>query len=61
MLIILDQVENYAAGIDHTGAIVSALSLKSGVTISRVFASEERWRTDQTMFFLNVREEAIPV
>jgi predicted nucleotidyltransferase len=61
VLIVLDQVENYSAEIDRTGEIVSALSLESGFTISRAFASEERWLADQTMFFLNVREEAVSV
>ncbi len=60
VLIVLDRVDNYSQEIDRTGEMVSALSLQSGVTISRVFASEQRWRTDQTNFFLNVREEAVP-
>lgn len=60
VLIVLDRVENYSEEIDRTSEVVSDLSLRSGLTISRVFASEERWRTDQTNFFLNVREEAVP-
>ncbi len=60
VLIVLDHVDNYSQEIDRTGEMVSALSLRFGVTISRVFASEQRWRTDQTNFFLNVREEAVP-
>ncbi|MEW6545148.1 MAG: nucleotidyltransferase domain-containing protein [Nitrospirota bacterium] len=60
VLIVLDRVDNYSQEIDRTGEVVSTLSLRSGVTISRVFASEQRWQTDQTNFFLNVREEAVP-
>ena len=60
VLIVLDRVDNYSEEIDRTGEVVSDLSLRSGLTISRVFVSEERWRTDQTNFFLNVREEAVP-
>lgn len=61
VLIVLDRVDNYSQEIDRTGRVVSELSLRSGVTISRVFASEHRWRTDRTNFFLNVREEAVAV
>lgn len=60
VLIVLDRVDDYSREIDCTGDIVSGLSLRCGVTISRVFASEQRWQTDQTNFFLNVREEAVP-
>jgi len=60
VLIVLDRVDNYSEEIDRTGDVVSKLSLQGGVTIRRVFPSEERWRTDQTNFFLNVREEAVP-
>lgn len=60
VLIVLDRVDNYAREIDHTSEVVSEISLRYGVTISRVFVSEQRWRTDQTNFFLNVREEAVP-
>jgi hypothetical protein len=34
--------------------------LKHGVALSRVFASAAQWREDSTLFFQNVREEAIP-
>ena len=60
VLIVLDRVDNYSEEIDRTGEVISELSLRFGVTISRVFASEERWQTDQTNFFQNVREEAVP-
>jgi predicted nucleotidyltransferase len=60
VLIVLDRVDNYSHEIDRTGDVNSGLSLRYGVTLSRVFTSEERWRTDQTNFFLNVREEAVP-
>lgn len=60
VLIVLDRVENYSQEIDRTGEVISGVSLRFGVTISRVFASEERWKADQTNFFQNVREEALP-
>lgn len=61
VLIVLNDVENYSAEIDRTGELISDLSLELGTTISRVFTSEQRWLTDQSNFYLNVREEAVPV
>ena len=60
ILIVLDRIENYSHEIARTSEIVSQISLDCGRSISCVYASEERWKQDQTMFFLNVREEAVP-
>ncbi len=60
VLIILDQVSNYSQEIDRTSESVSGLSLKHGAAISRVFVSEQKWREGQSLFFQNVREEAVP-
>lgn len=60
VLIVLDRLENYSREIGRTSELISELSLSHGITISRVFASEEQWMEAQTLFFLNVREEAIP-
>jgi predicted nucleotidyltransferase len=61
VLIVLDRVDSYAAEISRTGNVISEFSLRSGTTLSRVFTSEAQWREDSTLFFLNLREEAIPV
>jgi len=60
VLIVLERVDSYSNEIDRTSKLISRLSLEHGITISRVFCSEEQWLEDQTLFFLNVREEAIP-
>jgi type I restriction enzyme S subunit len=60
VLIVLDQVENYSHEISQTGLLISEISLKYGISVSRVFTSETQWRENQTMFYLNVREEAVP-
>ncbi len=60
VLIVLDRIEKYAREVDACIELVSGLSLKHGLSISCVYASERRWREDQTLFFLNVREEAVP-
>ena len=59
ILIVLDRVDHYGAEIDRTGYMVSELSLKYGVSISRVFVSQRDWRHQETPFLANVREEAI--
>ena len=61
ILIVPEQVERYVEEISRTSDVISELSLRHGVAISRVFASAAQWREDSTLFFLNLREEAIPV
>jgi len=43
-----------------TSELTSELSLEYAISLSRVFATEEQWRTGQTNFFQNLREEAVP-
>ena len=57
---VLDHCDHYGAEIDRTGYLVSALSLKYGVSVSRVFVTESDWSRRETPFLANVREEAIP-
>jgi len=59
VLIILDQIPRYGVEIDYTGQLISELSLQSGISISRVFVSEQDWAGRQTAFLANAREEAI--
>lgn len=59
ILIVLDRVDSYAREISQTSEVTSEISLKYGITLSRVFASESQWREDPTLFFVNLREEAI--
>ena len=61
VLIILDCIDHYAAEVDRTSKITSELSLQHGVSISRVFLSENEWRNGDSPFLQNVREEAILV
>jgi len=60
VLIVLDRIEKYAHEVDTCSELVSGLSLKHELSISCVYTSDRKWREDQTLFFLNVREEAIP-
>lgn len=58
ILIVLDYIESYRGELERTGNLVSSLSLRYGVTVSRVFVSEEDWQKIENPFFTNVREEA---
>ncbi|MBI4430796.1 MAG: nucleotidyltransferase domain-containing protein [Candidatus Omnitrophica bacterium] len=60
ILIVLDAfVDRYGAEIDRTGHLISELSLKYDLAISRVFATECDWKTSDRSFFANVREDAV--
>jgi uncharacterized protein len=46
--------------LDGLDDLISELSLRSGLSISRLFLSENDWRYRDTPFIANAREEAIP-
>lgn len=59
VLIVLDRIARYGADLDRSSHLVSDLSLKYGVSISRVLVSEHDWASRQSPFLLNVRDEAV--
>ena len=59
VLIVVDRVDHYSAEIECTSKVVSELSLKCGLSISRVFLTESDWKNRDTPFLANVRQEAI--
>jgi predicted nucleotidyltransferase len=59
ILVILDKVERYSNEIARTSKLVSELSLKYDVTISRVFVSQRDWAEKETPFLLTTRKEAV--
>jgi uncharacterized protein len=61
ILVVLRDFQRYGYEIDRTGQLVSNLSLKYGVTISRVFVKEHQWLHGDTPFLSNVRDEAVPI
>lgn len=60
VLVVLDAIPNYFAEVERTGQLGSDLSLKYGVSISKVFLRERDWLQGQTPFLANVRGEAQP-
>lgn len=59
VIVVLDRVERYGEEVSRTSALVSAVALAHGLSVSRVFVSERDWRERETTFLANVREEAI--
>jgi len=59
VIIVLDRIDAYGVEVARTSAIVSALSLESGLSLSRVFVSQQDWTDRDSPFLANVREEAI--
>lgn len=60
VLIVLDHLDSYGAEIDRTSELVSRVSLTYGISVSRVFATEDEWRKAGGFFLAHVREESIP-
>ncbi|MGI8552067.1 MAG: nucleotidyltransferase domain-containing protein [Dehalococcoidia bacterium] len=60
VLVVLDRVDRYGSEIERTSYQVAELSLKYGVSVSRVFVPETDWFQRETPFLANVREDAIP-
>ncbi len=61
VLLVLDAIQHYGAEIERTGELGSELSLKYGVSISRVFIPQRDWLSGESVFLTNVREEAIAI
>jgi len=51
--------ERYSAEVKRTGELVSSLSLKYSVSISRTFVRENEWVKGDSPLLRNVRLEAI--
>ena len=61
VLCVLHSPFDYARMIRETSEITSRLSLEYDVVLSRVFVSEQDYRTSSLPFMMNVRKEAMPV
>ena len=59
VLIILDRVDHYYSELERTSPLASELSLRHGVSISRVFMPVVEWERHETPFLANAHEEAI--
>jgi predicted nucleotidyltransferase len=60
VLIVLDQFDSYGGEVDRTSKLVSNVSLRYGISVSRVFVPERKWQEGEGLFLANVRQESIP-
>ena len=61
ILVVLDLIDHYFAEVDRTSQLTSEISLKYGVSVSRVFVSEQDWSSGESFFLDNARQEAVPI
>lgn len=59
ILIILSNFKHYSTEIERTGELVSTLSLKYGVSISRKFITEDQWTSAGSGLLRSLRAEAV--
>ena len=59
--IILYDFDRYSEEIERTSHLISQISLKYNLSVSRVIIKEHQWREDDFPFFINLRKEGIPV
>jgi predicted nucleotidyltransferase len=59
VIIVLDRVDGYLSEVHRTSVLISALSLESGLSISRVLIPERDWIERDSPFLANARMEAI--
>ena len=60
VVIILDNIGRYGEELERTGELASNLSLRAGVSISRVIVSERDWTGGDTPFLHHAKAEAVP-
>lgn len=59
VLIVLDRVDHYYAELERTADLVSELSLRYDVNVSRVLISSSQWSEGDEPFLLTVRQDAV--
>jgi predicted nucleotidyltransferase len=61
ILIVLNEIDQYGKEIERTSRLTSDLSLKHGITISRVILPAADWLQLDTPLLRNIRAEGLPV
>jgi predicted nucleotidyltransferase len=61
VLVVLDRIDGYGRDLRRSSDAVSDLSLASGLSISRVLASESSWRERDRPFLRSIAPDAVAV
>ena len=59
IMIVLDNYKSYWQELVHSGELISSLSLKYGLSISRVVIKQQEWQKENTPLLRNIRAEGI--
>ena len=59
VMVVISDYQSYGEEIDRSGELISRLSLKYGVSISRVIMREIQWRRSDTPLLRNIRAEGV--
>jgi predicted nucleotidyltransferase len=59
VLVVLDDIRHYYRDLEQTAELVSELSLRYDVNISRILVSASQWTDGDEPFLLTVRQDAI--
>ena len=59
VLVVVNGEVDYADLMRRTSAIIAEVSLRYDVVISRAFASQTQFKTEQSPFLINIRREGI--
>lgn len=61
VLVVLDSIERYGHELERTSTTCAALSLEFDIVVSRVFISENTWKSRTDGQMIAVRAEVVPV
>jgi uncharacterized protein len=59
IMIVLDNYQSYWQELVYSGELISSLSLKYGLSISRVVIKQQEWQKENTPLLRNIRAEGI--
>jgi uncharacterized protein len=61
ILIVLSGLDHYSSETARTSRLISQLSLEYGITVSRAFVRERDWKSYDSPWLRNIREEGIAI
>jgi predicted transcriptional regulator with HTH domain len=61
VVVVLDAIDRYGDELERTSATCAGLSLEFGLVVSRVFVSENSWKSRTDGHLLTIRSEAVAV
>jgi len=60
VMILLKDYKNYWDEIHRTSEVMSNVSLEYDLLVSRIFMTEEKWKTSDTPLLKNIHQDGLP-